>query len=283
MAGFKSAQNHGCQMIELDVQLTRDGRCVVFHDPSLQRTSLARDVRNVGEVDYDELKTIHLRHRPENMFEQSSNAVDEPATETIPLLEDVLVAFGQRMAMHIDVKTGGTKIICELDRLIRVHDLEGSVVWGSPSEPQREALMAQNANIKTFASKDGVISTYAFWYLGLLPFLRSSALGQMADYFSVVHPTPAMRNHFHQLMAGPQPGPLREAMAQSGTAILSWLLDSPMMFQLLEARGVRVLLWVVNDEEDWERTARASNRVVTGVMTDRPAEFGAWLQKKRGP
>src|SRR5205814_5269304 len=49
MASFASALEVGADLVELDVQLTRDGAVVVIHDATLERTTSGRgDVREMA-------------------------------------------------------------------------------------------------------------------------------------------------------------------------------------------------------------------------------------------
>ena len=82
--------------IELDVQLTRDGRVVVFHDDTLSRACGVN--RRVDELDYEELQKLSL-------FGTS---------EHIPLFYEVLRAVGDKTPLIVELKTGKrNKELCE--------------------------------------------------------------------------------------------------------------------------------------------------------------------------
>ena len=52
LASFAGALEVGASMVELDVQLTRDGHVVVLHDPSVDRTTDGQgDVRQMSLAD----------------------------------------------------------------------------------------------------------------------------------------------------------------------------------------------------------------------------------------
>lgn len=74
--------------IELDVQLSKDGQVVVFHDDDLNR--VCGDTRRVDEVDYAELKEMKLCQ----------------TEETIPLFSTVLEAVKGRSPLIVELKTG---------------------------------------------------------------------------------------------------------------------------------------------------------------------------------
>ena len=60
--------------------------------------------------------------------------------------------------------------------------------------------------------------------------------------------------------------------------LIDWLLMSPQLFLHLEKRGVTTYLWVLNNEDQFER---AFNLGVQGVMTDFPSKLKQFLEKKR--
>ena len=88
IAAFERAARRGYG-IELDVQLTSDGRLVVFHDSTLSRM-FGVDKR-LSELTYDELKEYTF-----------------PGTgEKIPLFKEVLRTVGGKVPMIIEVKSYG--------------------------------------------------------------------------------------------------------------------------------------------------------------------------------
>ena len=74
--------------IELDVQLSADGRVVVFHDDTLKR-ACGVDKR-VDELDYDDLKKLNLFGTDEH----------------IPLFYEVLRSIGENTPLIVELKTG---------------------------------------------------------------------------------------------------------------------------------------------------------------------------------
>ena len=81
--------------IELDVQLSRDGHVIVFHDDTLIR--MTGDSRRVDEVDLAELKTLSLQGKG-----------------TIPTFEEVLACVGGRVPLLVEIKNGKrNRELCE--------------------------------------------------------------------------------------------------------------------------------------------------------------------------
>ena len=99
MAAFRAAVEGGYG-IELDVQLTRDKKLVVFHDKSLERICGVK--KNLTDLTYEQLQTYRLLG----------------TQERIPLFEDVLNLVAGKSPLIIEIKAEGhcfraTRMICE--------------------------------------------------------------------------------------------------------------------------------------------------------------------------
>lgn len=77
--------------IELDVQLTKDGYVVVFHDDTLTRVCGAEG--KIADYTYSELKQLHLCG----------------TEQTVPLFSDVLALVNGRVPILCELKTCGRK------------------------------------------------------------------------------------------------------------------------------------------------------------------------------
>ena len=132
--------------IELDVQLSKDGFCVVFHDDDLLRA--CGDGRRVDEVTWDELKTMRL-------FGTSRR---------IPLFRDVLALINGRVPLMVELKSGPRNV--ELCRSVCaiLRDYEGDaciqsfdpriVAWFRRHDPSR--FRGQLAQPSKFYGEDGM-------------------------------------------------------------------------------------------------------------------------------
>ncbi len=88
LPAFKRAVLRGFG-IELDVQLTKDGRLVVFHDESLER--MCGVAKKVHECSFDELRGYRLLN----------------SDERIPSLDEVLEAVNGSVPLIVELKAGG--------------------------------------------------------------------------------------------------------------------------------------------------------------------------------
>lgn len=95
MEAFRSAYLAGCDMVEFDVQLTRDGVPVVFHDDDCGR--LAGRNGYVHDMDWKELRTLAMR---------SWGNPGGEAGYRIPSLEEFLGEFGGR-PFYLELKIPG--------------------------------------------------------------------------------------------------------------------------------------------------------------------------------
>ena len=66
-------------------------------------------------------------------------------------------------------------------------------------------------------------------------------------------------------------------MAVAVLRIIDWFLMSPVLFDHLERRGIHVYLWVLNEQEHFDRAVSLGAH---GVMTDYPSKLKTYLQRK---
>lgn len=96
MLAFRKAVEAGCDGIEFDVQLSKDGKAVIIHDETLDRTTDGTGL--VGQKTYRELKELNAaKPHPETA-----------AFETIPSLREYFeyIAAQPNIISNIELKTG---------------------------------------------------------------------------------------------------------------------------------------------------------------------------------
>lgn len=124
MSAFSdSASDSRVDGIELDVQLTLDGKVVIAHDESLKRTAGIEGL--VTRMTWEDLRRIDVGSFKDPKF----------SSERIPLLEDLFTTFGSRFIYDIElkVKAGGAykKLCLAVWALIQKHNLEENVMVSS--------------------------------------------------------------------------------------------------------------------------------------------------------
>ena len=114
---FEQSASAGFDGAELDVQLSRDGKVVVFHDVLLKPELCRREGRWLGarerqpirELDWSELKRFDVgRIKPRTLYAQRHRVLNPRDGEGIPLLLDVIAGVRGRNAdfrLFVELKT----------------------------------------------------------------------------------------------------------------------------------------------------------------------------------
>ena len=113
LSSFRKALSCGATGLEFDVRRCGDGRMVVIHDDTIDRTT--NGIGRVADLPYEELKKF-----------------DAGYGEPIPLLSDVLEEFGTRCILNIELKDPGLgndlkKIL--LERRLERHVIISAFDW----------------------------------------------------------------------------------------------------------------------------------------------------------
>jgi glycerophosphoryl diester phosphodiesterase len=107
IASFNKALQSGATGLEFDVRRCGDGRIVVIHDDTIDRTTNGKG--RVADLSYDQLKQF-----------------DAGFGEPVPLLSDVLDQFGARCLLNIELKDAG--ISPDVKKLVLERRLERQVI-----------------------------------------------------------------------------------------------------------------------------------------------------------
>jgi glycerophosphoryl diester phosphodiesterase len=94
LASFEAAVDAGCDMIELDVTLTKDRHVVVIHDDTLDRTTTGRG--RVRDCTLEEIRRLDAGGWFDRRF----------SGERVPLLSEVLERISGRCLLNIEIKAG---------------------------------------------------------------------------------------------------------------------------------------------------------------------------------
>lgn len=87
---FKSCIDMGIDMIEIDVQRTKDGKLILMHDPTVDRCTNGKG--KIADMTYDEIQKLRLR--PQHNASVTRNH--------IPTLEEVLILCKGKILINID-------------------------------------------------------------------------------------------------------------------------------------------------------------------------------------
>lgn len=118
MAAFRLGIEQGCDAIELDVHLSKDGEVIVCHDDTLNRTTDTEG--RIHDYTVDELKRADAGRWFHERFEG----------ERIPLLEEVFDLAPPGMMINVEIKGSYGRQLepALLDLMIRKHRLHDVVV-----------------------------------------------------------------------------------------------------------------------------------------------------------
>ena len=159
-----------CDMIELDVWLTKDNRVVVLHDGDLERVTGVQG--HVNSTAYDDLPLTW--RKPSDGWNQGYEGLPkdidnvEP-TEPIPLLTDVLDAHCGS-AFIIEFKEANPILVEAVHTIITERGLveKGLVTWFSLKSHIQHALAVRDPSIPRITSVMQVLHTALLHYVGLL-------------------------------------------------------------------------------------------------------------------
>jgi len=107
IASFRKALRCGATGLEFDVRRCGDGRLVVIHDATINRTTNGRG--RVHDLSYEELRRF-----------------DAGFGDPIPLLADVLTEFGNQCLLNIELKDAN--IARDVQKLVHERGLDRSVL-----------------------------------------------------------------------------------------------------------------------------------------------------------
>ena len=219
MISFEKAAELPIDAIELDVHTTRDGRIVVLHDPTLDRTT-DRSGR-VLDFTYEELKRVDAGYR----FDPGGKG-EHPFRGKgieIPLLEDVFKRF-PGMRFVIEIKQIMPSLEESLYRLIRKYRLSERVIVASEHTEPLERFRGLNPLVATNLSAEEAKTFYRMFRLRLGNFVKidgdAMQIPEMFKGESVITPE------------------LVSAVKRKGLVLHIWTVNDPEDMQRLIATGV---------------------------------------------
>jgi glycerophosphoryl diester phosphodiesterase len=148
VSSFNKALKCGADGLEFDIRRCRDGRIVVIHDDTIDRTTNGKG--RVADFSYEDLKQF-----------------DAGYGDPIPLLSDVLDQFATRCLLNIELKEAG--LAADLKKLLLEKRLERHVIvsafeWGElrslPPEVPTALLTSKLENLIAAARDHGATAIH---------------------------------------------------------------------------------------------------------------------------
>jgi glycerophosphoryl diester phosphodiesterase len=200
LASFESALSLGADLIELDVQRTRDGRVVVLHDGTLERTTDGRG--KVFEKTLAEVKAVSAGYP--DRFESRH------ASERVPTLPEAL-----------DLLKGRTRVMIEIKK---------ESVTAEDADDGIEALVVADVR-RAGIAKDVVLISFERRALlrcrARAPEIRRGHLFYRAEPDDVVAGAREIESDLVMPEKGMLSEPLRDRAREAGLKIATWVVDDP--------------------------------------------------------
>ena len=121
-ASFDLAVEMGADAIELDVHQTKDGKVVVIHDDSLERTTTGQGF--INEKTYEEIKYLDAG----SWFDKNFKG------EKVPVLQELIERYKNKVDIVIDIKFGSEKypyIENKINDLILINKIQNNTLIAS--------------------------------------------------------------------------------------------------------------------------------------------------------
>ncbi len=240
VAAILAARDIGVDCIEIDVQMTRDGQIVLFHDGDLFRTLGVS--KTVGEMEYKDIKAL--------VDEKYANSPQE--ARPLPLLEDVLAAGGGSMGWNIELKTYSLQnmwgyLLQGIAAPFRFFDKNDNHIY-EEDEIKKKKLVAEALALlaEKGISHRVVVSSLDYEVLQL-----------------VKEENPAMETLYILPFVGNR---LENLSAADGYSVEISSLQ-PYAYRQIKKMGKSLWVWTVNDIA---AAAKLTSFSVDGVITDQP-------------
>jgi len=262
---FAEAASAGFDGAELDVQLSRDGKLVVFHDFLLKRELCRhgdgtwigrRERRPIRDLKWSELRAFDIgRIKPRTLYARRHRVLHPRDGEPIPLLSEVIALVRQSNANF--------RLFIELKASTEDRSLSAA------PEVLAEAVVAELRS--TGFSRNAVL--VGFDWAALLH--AKTIAPDLACWFTTKRRAPHARRSW---AAGYHPskfkGSIGQAIARAGGDGWFGSRTQATRSRIEEAHalGLKVGVWTVNDI----RTMRGLKRLsVDVIVTDRPDRLAA--------
>jgi len=262
---FRHAVSLGSQLLELDVYKTKDGVPVVVHDANLIRlTGQSLDVRQTNYSDLPPLQTQIDMPFPFNPV--YGKCIWSHEVARIPTLKEVFENF-PTSCINIDCKQHDEDLARQVEKLIVDHKMEDRVIWGSAHNNMATYMFSLNSRIPRFFSVKQILYTVFKYCIGILPFCPIRE-----NVFEIPIFTATFNENIRRVASESR---TRRFFGWVFITLSNAVLSSKGLFRHLQKRGIKVVVWVANEDIEFERAYKILG--VDGVMTDYPTRLTNYL------
>lgn len=182
---FKYSVDLGVDVLELDVHSTSDGKLVVLHDRSVDRTTNGQG--NVSDLTLDDLKKLDAGYKFTTDGGQTFPFRGKGIT--VPTLEEVFAAF-PTMTFNIEPKQQTPSITKPLCNILREKNATGNVIVGSFRQEVLDEFRAECSEVATSASPAEASKFLAYYKTGIAasyaPPMQALQIPENVGYLNVV-------------------------------------------------------------------------------------------------
>ena len=282
VASFRHALELGCDLVELDVRLTKDRRVVIAHDNDFRRMCADGSGRPVEDFAYAELPRVRLptpdEHRQgyvaSRSLQDTPDGLEEPHGGDddwcrVPLLDEVLdlvtAPDAPPCCLIVEFKqAAGHPSLAPLIDMVHAklgarRLRRGRAFWFSLKEPVQRLLHAKDPSIATITSVPRMLTLLLWHHTGVLPFLPHP--------YEAAYGFPLDRVDFHRARHNSALRAWPDWVLRLLVPLFNLFLFAPGLCTHLRARGMHVMALGVNDEPTLADACRLG---CTAVLTDRP-------------
>jgi len=161
-AFHSSVENHNVEMLEMDLQITKDDKVIVLHDDSIDRTT-----NGSGSV-------IDLSYKEISEFDAGYNFIDEKGKFSfrdqgirVPLFEEVLKQLPNSY-LNIELKGNNPTLVEKTRLLITNFNADHKILIGSANYLQNKRVHKHFPNCGYYLSRPDLYLFLLVGYCGLL-------------------------------------------------------------------------------------------------------------------
>lgn len=158
--------------------------------------------------------------------------------------------------------------------LMLKYNMTNRVFWVSPSKPCHAILREPPfVLISRCLPASDIFKLWFLWFFGLI------WLFEIKDHnYNVLVITDLKYKQIRHLM---QQSGRTGCLPRTAVRVIYWMLKySRGLYQHLQKRGVRIVVWPVNETEEFEQVYKWYGTDIDGVMSDRPAALAEFIKKK---
>ncbi len=238
LAAFYKGLEQGAHLIELDVQATRDGKAVVIHDSTLDRTTNGHGPLNARSL--SEIRALDAGYNFSLDLGQTYPYRSQGVR--IPTLEEFFVALPNAKAI-IEIKPESPNIAATVIDTIHRLGKDDQVLLAS----ERDSILTE---IRQSLTMQGLKMSTGFSYGDVAEFLGHISAASLGEY-------------------RPSGQALQVPCEYEGTTIVN-----AATVEAAHRLNLEIFVWTINDVDEMKRLLALG---VDGIITDNPSRLASLL------